>query len=222
MRSLKLRVGTSGKVSEPHDDDIGTYHAGGPCIAPAVAGSGFIEELASRTANRHRFTARSQHAAKDKLRFTREHIGLGRGGLSFEEPKRPEESFPRDHGVELGGVGHGDFCAPQNKGKPVPIFVMGELDTGAFEEFIEPGAEALFQIDRRNIAREHQCIFGGERPSEAAVCIVRGPSADGDRAVNQDRLFVNKPLIERQRIGEGLQHGTGASLGRPGIDLALN
>ena len=134
MRSLKLRVGTSGKVSEPHDDDIGTYHAGGPCIAPAVAGSGFIEELASRTANRHRFTARSQHAAKDKLRFTRKHIDLGRGGLSFEEPKRPKEPFPRDHGVELGGVSHGDFCAPQNKGEPVPIFVMGELNTGAFEE----------------------------------------------------------------------------------------
>ena len=206
MRSLKLRVGTSGKVSEPHDDDIGTDHAGGPCIAPAVAGSSFIEELASRTANRHRFTARSQHAAKDKLRFTRKHIGLGRGGLSFEEPERPEESFPRDHGVELGGLSHGDFCAPQNKGEPVPIFIMGKLDAGAFEEFIEPGAEALFQIDRRNIAREHQCIFGGERPPEAAVCIVWGPSADGNRAVNQDRLFVNKPLIERQRIGEGLQH----------------
>ena len=126
--------------------------------------------------------------------------------MSFQKPQRPEESFPRDHGVELGGVGHGDFCAPQNKGEPVPIFVMGELDTGAFEEFIEPRAEALFQIDRRNIAREHQCSFGRERSPEAAVRIVRGPSADGDRAVNQDRLFVNKPLIERQRIGEGLQH----------------
>lgn len=91
---LKLRVGTSGKVSEPHDDDIGTDHAGGPCIAPAVAGSSFIEEFASRAANRHRFTARSQHAAEDKLRFTRKHIGLGRGGLSFEEPKRPKEPFP--------------------------------------------------------------------------------------------------------------------------------
>ena len=43
MRSLKLRVGTSGEVAEPHDDDIGTDHAGGPRVAPAVAGSGFIE-----------------------------------------------------------------------------------------------------------------------------------------------------------------------------------
>ena len=38
MRSLKLRVGTSGKVSEPHDDDIGTYHAGGAFLGARRVG----------------------------------------------------------------------------------------------------------------------------------------------------------------------------------------
>jgi hypothetical protein len=60
----------------------------------------------------------------------------------------------------------------------------------------------------------------GSGPREAMVEVLGRVGAEGGRRILQHRARMQQPLVERQRVDEGLERGAGRALGQHAVDLS--